>query len=70
MQNLCKILLTFSVQNFIILIGGDTTMTPRTRRTVRIPPQCIEELKKEAETLGISVNALINIIIDRHLSKK
>ena len=36
-------------------------MADRTKTTIRFPPELLEDLKKEAEKLGISVNALINI---------
>ena len=42
-------------------------MTARLKATIRIPSKTLKELKKEAKTLGISVNALINIILNKHI---
>jgi predicted HicB family RNase H-like nuclease len=42
-------------------------MTARLKTTIRIPAKYMTELKKEAKTLGISVNALINIILNKHI---
>ena len=36
-------------------------MTARQKTTVRFPPELLEALRKEAEKLGISVNALISM---------
>lgn len=48
--------------------GGDT-MTNKIQINLRLQPEMIEELKKEAEKQKRSVNNLLEVIISEYLEK-
>lgn len=41
----------------------------RKQITLRFPEELYQQLQREAERMGISVNALISIILNDHLSQ-
>lgn len=49
--------------------GGDT-MTNKIQINLRLQPEMIEELKKEAEKQKRSVNNLLEVIISEYLESK
>lgn len=42
----------------------------RTPFTLRLTPELLERLRREADRVGVSVNCYITMTLDRHLSQQ